>query len=293
MKKLLALMLLTLLLVTSCKKDDSITDNSTPDVSFKLNGTVWKATDFSAVFAANVFTITATKGSDELIIYINGAMPQTYTLNPSTSLYEFSAVYKTGIGTAGELDYTAKSGTLLLSQINSTLNYIYGTFSFSASSVQVFYKNFTSGIFTDLDYTINSKHSWLYSGAKGGTITALLDTTAWMSVNQVSIRNGNEFDITGVASGSDVLTINIHDTLTGNHALNDSLSIHAFDASWKPTSASTTEETYFGITGNLNLVTKDAVNRKISGTFSFNSKRTANPVISITEGKFYMVKFTE
>ncbi|MEI6122148.1 MAG: DUF6252 family protein [Bacteroidota bacterium] len=293
MKKLVVLVVLSILLAASCKKnDDNQVTPVVPCVTFSLNGSVWTASDFSAVYSSGAYTITATKPNEELSMVIHGSMPQTFTLDVGNSVFEFTATYKSGIGTANEIVYSAKSGSLNLSQIDVNLKYLYGTFHFTANSTQLYYKNFTSGVFTNLDYTLGKTQTTFLSGMKGGTITAMSNTTPWMSVNQMSVKSGSGYNITGVASSGDLLNIQIHDTITGNYALNDSLSLHEFDALWKPNSISTTDEIYYGIKGSLNLTTIDKINQRISGIFSFNSKRISIPEISITDGKFVMVKYS-
>lgn len=288
------ILLILAIFLVCCKDDDGGTPPQEPGISAKIDGVPFTASQFSAQLSGGKFSIIASDNNTQINITINGNMPGNYLLNTSQSTFEFIANITTNKGSSQEKIFTATTGNLSLSQIDATLDYIYGNFSFGAESENVSNKKITNGAFDNLDYTlIKSLLNNSNPAIKGGSVSALIDSIPWLSVNQVTYLGNQGFVITATSSSGDEIQLKIYNKIAGNYVLNDSLSIHQFDGLWRINSSASLNQSYIGITGNLQINAVDTVLKKISGSFSFNSAKTEKTTINITEGKYHKIKFTQ
>ena len=156
MKKITLFILISGLLFTfSCKKDSKITDivNVSASMKCKINGTSWTAITRVTTKQGNTFLINGTGsiGSEVLNITVLGTTTGTYTLDPLSSLTQFSANLTNSSGVTDSL-YTAYEGTVTLSSVDTTSKKISGSFSFKAKNMLLNNKQITDGTFTSLTY---------------------------------------------------------------------------------------------------------------------------------------------
>lgn len=275
------------LILMGCKKNDNGGNTPiVPGIAMMVDGSEWKADSYTASLNSGKFRFTGTHNDQELEVTIHGDQAANYTLNPAMSEYGFEAVFRKSSGTPQELAYHAEEGMLTLGQIDATLDHITGSFSFRGNSVEVSERSFTAGIFDQLTYTTGSK-----TGCKGGTISMMADTAAWLSVNQMTVLQNHQFAVTGMGSAGDILHLGIKGTNPGTYILNDSTGVDEFTAVWKPSSSALPSETYGGIFGNLQLSAIDTVAQTISGSFWFQSRRVSTSNVNISSGTFTLLKF--
>lgn len=125
MKKILLLSFI-LIGILSCSKDDGLGLKSS--MSATIDNDEWKAITSIAVLNDGKFIITGTDLTGKsLSITIMGTSEGEYVL-PATSL-QIAAVYKESLTTSTEDAFIASSGTVELTEVNTTAKEISGTFS--------------------------------------------------------------------------------------------------------------------------------------------------------------------
>ena len=116
-----------------------------PSMSADVNGTEWKADAFAGLDTAGLVTITGTKTGDNTfvsIIFENDIQEQSYDLADTTS--GVIALYN-GLN-------RSSSGNVTVSNYNTTLNLVSGTFEFETDSTIVSSTPYsvTNGVFTNV-----------------------------------------------------------------------------------------------------------------------------------------------
>lgn len=141
------------LIFTTCSEDDI--DEVLADMTASIDGEDWESVTRVTVLKDDSFIITATTLTGEtLVITILGNTEDEYSI--TTSEYGFTAVYKESASTSTDDAYAAYSGTVELTEVNTSSKTISGTFSFKmlkgvSTTIEV-----TDGEFNDLNYTISS-----------------------------------------------------------------------------------------------------------------------------------------
>jgi|YNPMSStandDraft_2_1061718.scaffolds.fasta_scaffold07381_4 hypothetical protein len=152
------LIVISIILLTNCKKDSKINDIVNPTASFtcKINGTTWTAITRVTRKESNKFIITGTSslGSDALNIVTFGTEKKTYNLSPIDGKTEFSATFTNDTQITDSL-YQAVNGTVTITSLDTTNKKISGTFQFITSKIvnPLIIKEITSGSFNNLTYT--------------------------------------------------------------------------------------------------------------------------------------------
>lgn len=153
MKKLLGMMILALL-VASCSLDDAeeFVDNLIPDMSANIDGNLWEADVPVAQLKDGKFIITgAALNGETVVITVNGSDEGSYELSLTSA--QCAAVYKETANTSTEDAYPSVSGTVVISEVNSTGKSISGTFTFVVTRGLNDTKQISDGVFEDIRYS--------------------------------------------------------------------------------------------------------------------------------------------
>jgi len=158
MKHILTLSVVVCMLfaITSCKKDAKLNDiiNPTASMKCKIDGTAWSAQTRVTTIQSNKVIIngTGSLGSDVLNITTFGTTTGTYNLSTTVPIQtQFSATFTNNTNSTDSL-YTAYSGSVTLTKVDTVNKRISGTFYFHAKNMQLLNKTVTEGSFTDLAY---------------------------------------------------------------------------------------------------------------------------------------------
>jgi hypothetical protein len=122
-------------------------------------------------------------------------------------------------------------------------------------------------------------------------MTATIDGTPWQANLQYTQLEDGKFIITGTALNGQTLVITTIGTAEGTYELN--LTSAKCAAVYKETANTNTEDAYLGVTGTVVISDINSNPKAISGTFTFTVTRGLEDIISITEGKFKDLKYTE
>lgn len=149
-KKLLVLLVAVTLVMASCKKDSDTINK----LSAKIGGKSWVANLRVTNLTGNVFTITGTSLSGEmLVLTIFGNTQNTYDF--SINEQKCALVYKkAGISSSATDIYTGISGKVVLTKVDMVNKKISGTFDFTCSGLAIIPISISGGSFNDLDFTV-------------------------------------------------------------------------------------------------------------------------------------------
>lgn len=149
----MVLVLIMAAVVASCSKDS---DTISTKLSAKIDGKSWNATGRYTNLTGNVFVITGTSITGEvLVITIKGDSPDLYELNLSN--LECSATYKkSALSTSTDDIFQSITGRVNLTKVDKENKKISGTFDFNLARLSIETISISSGSFNDLEYTITS-----------------------------------------------------------------------------------------------------------------------------------------
>ena len=157
--KYFAILFIVSIIAISCEKDDDIVDAvlGPASMSANVNDTAWTAITRVTKHYENTssYLITGTSLSGELIVItIKGDAVGTYT--SSTSIDSLSAkvgcVWQPDATSPTDNNFFSKSGTVEITDINTTELVISGTFSFELMNLSGT-KSITGGTFSNLGYS--------------------------------------------------------------------------------------------------------------------------------------------
>ena len=130
-------------------------------------------------------------------------------------------------------------------------------------------------------------------------MTAKINGVSWKAVARVTrITSGNIIITgTGETSGEKIINITVFSTNEGTYKLDlNPLSLkNEFTASYNPKISTLSDSSYAANSGTVVISKIDISSKKISGTFSFSSKRVSSPVptLEVTEGSFSNLLYTD
>jgi hypothetical protein len=146
---------MTIILVTGCKKDSN--NVLVTKMKATIDGTEWNTTARATVKNDNGFIITGTHVSTTLVtstLVINISGHTTGTYNVIGTSNNCLATYTPVVSNASE-SFISITGTVNLTEINTSDKTISGTFEFSCLNLEQIVE-ITGGSFTDLSYTESS-----------------------------------------------------------------------------------------------------------------------------------------
>lgn len=149
-KRLLVLLLIGVTMLGSCTKDSDTLNNK---LSAKIGGKSWNAAIRVTNLANDVFIITGTSTTGEvLIITIFGKNPDLYEF--SLTSQKCNATYKKSAFTTENDFYTSVSGRVNLTKVDMTNKKISGTFEFTLTKTSLTDQlSVSNGSFNDLEFT--------------------------------------------------------------------------------------------------------------------------------------------
>jgi hypothetical protein len=127
------------------------------------------------------------------------------------------------------------------------------------------------------------------------SMTAKVASTDWSAITRVTKHYSNldMFVITGTSTDGEILAITVKGDQVGTYSSTTSMdSLNAqVGAVWKPS----TSENYVSKSGTVKISEINTNDLKISGTYSFEvvNSTNINDIISITEGQFENLKYSE
>ena len=122
-------------------------------------------------------------------------------------------------------------------------------------------------------------------------MSAKIDNTEWSTITRVTVLTNKGFVITGT-SLNETLSITILGSTAGTYEL--SLTSIQFEAIYKESLSTTTEDAYVATSGEVVLTSVNTSTKEISGTFNFILKKSlTGDSVTVTEGTFTNLKYTE
>lgn len=122
-------------------------------------------------------------------------------------------------------------------------------------------------------------------------LSAKIEGKSWNASLRVANLTSNVFVITGTSLTGEVLVLTIVGDKPGLYEF--SLTEYKCNATYKKSALSTSPDDIFtSVSGKINLTKVDLVNKKISGTFDFTLARLALETVSISNGSFNDLEFT-
>ena len=138
--------------VASCNKDSS---SASVKMGASIDGKSWNSSVRVAVLQGNIFTITGTSLTGEIIaITINGETTGAYSLSLLPPVAGCAASYKASYTTSTADIWGSITGKVVLTKVDKTNKLISGTFEFSLALpvISLVTKSITQGQFNDLQY---------------------------------------------------------------------------------------------------------------------------------------------
>lgn len=257
--------------------------NPNPTAVFKadFNNATWNATQYQAIVSGNIIQIVGTKSNGETFAFlIDGATTGTYPANdnllsytPSNSEYSY---WSNNISNP-----TENTGSITISNINTTTKTISGTFSFKgywsdADVTTIPPVQFTNGVFTNIPY-INQVET-------GDTFYAKVDGVEFVDVDiltaEFSTNNQDWLSIAAQNAASNSITVSVRSNvtvgtypITGNVAVDNAQGVYSLDSGTD----------YNSISGSVTILSKTADH--IKGTFNFVASNGTESV-TISAGEF-------
>lgn len=150
--KIIGILLTSMLIFSACNKDDIL--ELLPEMSATIDGSEWKSITRITFQEDGKFNITGTSAPGETMnITVFGTTAGTYELSVLSP--KCAAVYKESVETVLDDAYLAFSGSVDLSEVNSSNKTITGTFNFSVVSLTDTI-SITNGKFSGIKYTVKS-----------------------------------------------------------------------------------------------------------------------------------------
>jgi hypothetical protein len=280
--------------ISSCKKETSIENGSSPTGNFTavINGVPWAAaaSQQQATITQGMINITGVStDNQEISISITGTGIGAYVLNaqtPSIAAYanlDSSELY--AYSTSQSSDTAKAGGTVTISSIDTVDKTVTGAFSLNVfRTVDGQQKSITSGVFNRIPYTTS-----LPAGNPTDTVTAAIDGGDWAAQSiQASSLDGTLTLVGALTDGSQSLALIFPNYSTpGTYPLTSSTAIPSYLAVYNEViNGSNTAEP--GTSGSITVLTNNTTTMRMTGTFQFstNDPNVANSDHSITNGYF-------
>lgn len=122
-------------------------------------------------------------------------------------------------------------------------------------------------------------------------MTANIDGKAWQANAQYTQIESNTFIITGTTINGETLVITTFGTSEDVYELN--LGSAGCAAVYKESAESSEDDTYIGATGTVVISSVNTTQKTINGTFTYTVVRGIDDMITISDGQFKDLKYTE
>jgi len=122
-------------------------------------------------------------------------------------------------------------------------------------------------------------------------MAAKIDGKSWSAAFTANTLASDVIVITGTSALSGIFAITIHGTTASTYELG--IGKLECTATYKASTLSTDLDIYESTAGKVVLTKIDRVNKKISGTFQFTMFKPIADIISVSNGTFNDITFTE
>lgn len=272
--------ILSIALLSSCSSDPIEPESG--KIKCKIDGEAWESSTAEAFYSEDLINISGQEsGTGALITFtIQDNTVGSYALSSTTQAGVFKESSSASSSFASHAD--GGSGSLIITEINTTTNKISGEFEFVGVDPSTGEsKEFTEGFFTDIPYTeevvatFENEFSCKLNGSSYNP--SLISGT--QSFGLISI-NGS---LTG---GSEAITLAVPDDVTpGTYSTSPFGSYRA-----QYNESSSVDDQYVGSPGSITITSHNTVDNEIIGTFYFTAVpatgSSATDSHDITEGNF-------
>jgi len=281
--------ILTAFTFTSCENEpidsaidlDDFNNGSNGPVVFKadFSGATWSATTAQAVISGNFITISGVKANGEgfgFLVEANttGTYPANTNLLAYTPAGSEYGYWGTNFDNPDE-----NTGSITISNINTTNNTLSGTFSFKGywsdtSVTSILPVQFTNGIFQNIPFITQDQTGDTFFAKVGGTEFVDVD----ILTTTITVGSQEFISIGAQNAALNSMTVSVKSSLgtgtypiTGNATTDGVQAIYDFN-----------DTNYNASSGSITISSKTAT--RIKGTFNFVTNGT--PPFTITEGAF-------
>jgi hypothetical protein len=281
--------ILTAFTFTSCENEpidsaidlDDFNNGSNVPVVFKadFSGATWSATTAQAVISGNFITISGVKANGEgfgFLVEANttGTYPANTNLLAYTPAGSEYGYWGTNFDNPDE-----NTGSITISNINTTNNTLSGTFSFKGywsdtSVTSILPVQFTNGIFQNIPFITQDQTGDTFFAKVGGTEFVDVD----ILTTTITVGSQEFISIGAQNAALNSMTVSVKSSLgtgtypiTGNATTDGVQAIYDFN-----------DTNYNASSGSITISSKTAT--RIKGTFNFVTNGT--PPFTITEGAF-------
>lgn len=123
------------------------------------------------------------------------------------------------------------------------------------------------------------------------SMSATIDGTDWSASIRSTVSTDDVIVITGTSTVGEVIAVTVLGTSEGTYEL--SLTDQECSALYKATVNASTDDTYVSATGTVVITELDTSSKKVSGTFSFTMLQGLSTTMTISEGEFSNLSYTE
>jgi len=125
------------------------------------------------------------------------------------------------------------------------------------------------------------------------SMTAKINLNAWDASLRVTVLQGGNFIITGTSLTGEIIEITTYGSAQGTYILQTLPPIVQFTALYKENATVLDQNAFAATSGQVFISKIDATEKKISGTFNFDARDLGLNTVSITQGTFTDLIYTE
>jgi hypothetical protein len=282
------LLLFTALTFTSCENEPldpelNLDDfgNNNPTAVFKadFSGSTWTATQSTAVISGNLIQIVGGKSNGESFGFlINANAVGTYPANQNILAFT-PAGSEFGYWSVNPDNETENTGSITITEINTTNKTISGTFSFKGywsdiDQTSILPVQFTNGVFNNIPYVNQSETN--------DSFYAKVDGTEFVDVDiltaEIQIESQDFISIAAQDANLNAITVSVRSNLsTGTYNITGNVGTDLVQAIYDFNDADNQ-----AVSGSVTITSKTA--DRIKGTFSFVTD--GSPTYNVTQGSF-------
>ncbi len=266
---------------TSCKKDETTTEEDNPPTSqmtAKIDGETWTATTTIAQIGNGILNITGLAANGEtLTITLIGTEAKTYTLDQLGT--EGVAAY---IPSGATNSYTTNGnpnagGTVIITKINLTDSIVSGTFQFVAvETMNIDEKDITEGSFSNIKIVKPQSPT-------DSELKVDIDGTTWEAPVVMGLSASGKIILTGsnTTSGKSVMITMPDNAGPGTYDI-------SFFGNYSGQYNASSTQFYTSESGSITITEHDDVSKTVKGTFEFLATDSFGglPDVSLTNGSF-------
>lgn len=282
------LLLFTALTFTSCENEPldpelNLDDfgNNNPTAVFKadFSGSTWTATQSTAVISGNLIQIVGGKSNGESFGFlINANAVGTYPANQNILAFT-PAGSEFGYWSVNPDNETENTGSITITEINTTNKTISGTFSFKGywsdiDQTSILPVQFTNGVFNNIPYVNQSETN--------DSFYAKVDGTEFVDVDiltaEIQIESQDFISIAAQDANLNAITVSVRSNLsTGTYNITGNVGTDLVQAIYDFNDVDNQ-----AVSGSVTITSKTA--DRIKGTFSFVTD--GSPTYNVTQGSF-------